>query len=210
MYAKVVTLWRLGLINLVWVAAYRTAVKLGLVTKNMLPGSPIKGPFFLTDESLEKDESLESLDQKIFGWGEYSKERVPNWNEAFLSGKQTDLNCHWSKISDFDLDIGDIKNVWEISRFDWVSFFVVEYIKNKDRVYIDRLNEWIEDWSSHNPNNLGINWKCGQEASFSCSQFMLSFFLFEATRLTHSRSYTNDRAAYSTDFSDRTLCNGTR
>jgi len=70
----------------------------------------------------------------------------------------------WWKISDFDDSTGDIKLIWEQSRFNWVVAFA-QRIRNGDEGSLNRLNWWLSDWIKHNPPYLGRNWKCGQEAS---------------------------------------------
>src|SRR5690606_27121418 len=71
----------------------------------------------------------------------------------------------WYKIPDFDANVGDIKGIWEASRFDWVLNFVlqVQQQHNDEALYI--LDAWLNDWCQKNSAYLGPNWKCGQEAS---------------------------------------------
>jgi len=177
--SKVVTLWCLGAHNLVWVVVYRLALKLGLITRNMQVGSCIKGPFFDTPDIIP-DETLTSLELKVFGLIEYSKQVVPVWNCSITTGALANVQqLHWSKISDFDLDIGDIKTVWELSRFDWLLYFSVEYLKTGDSKHLASLNEWLASWSENNPVNQGVNWKCGQEASMRVMHLCLASFLLK-------------------------------
>ena len=183
MKTKVAVFLRLGFRNLLWVACYRLALKFGLITKNMKIGSAIGGPFF-TGEPLDVDETLATLDLRVFGWINYSKQVPPVWHQSVVTGKQSDVqDLHWSKISDFDLDIGDIKTVWELSRFDWILYFVIEYIKTGDKSHLGTLNEWLVDWSGHNPVNQGVNWKCGQEASFRVMHLCLASLLLQEHRM---------------------------
>ncbi|NOZ53748.1 MAG: heparinase [Gammaproteobacteria bacterium] len=187
MKRKLITLWRLGPHNLVWVIGYRLALKVGLITKNMKIGSAIKGPFFISVNPVV-DNSLESLDLKIFGWCEYSKLTPPVWHESIISGELVNVqSLHWSKISDFDLNIGDIKTVWELSRFDWLFYFIIEFLKTGDKKHLSRLNLWLENWSKNNPCNQGVNWKCGQEVSIRVMHLCLtSFLLQQHKKLSHS------------------------
>lgn len=174
---KILTLWRLGLHNLIWVFCYRVALKLGYITRNMKIGSPITGPFF-SFVPIEKNPSLERSAVKVFGWIEYLKQEPPVWHQSITSGKASDSQTlHWSKISDFDLDVGDIKTVWDLSRFDWVIYFVIEYLRTGDEFNLSTLNCWLSDWSANNPVNQGINWKCGQEASIRVMHLCLAAFL---------------------------------
>src|SRR5699024_900899 len=72
---------------------------------------------------------------------------------------------HWTEINEFDLNTGDIKILWELSRFDWVTDLAQAYAATKEEKYLTRLNELLNNWSEHNPVNKGINWRCGQETS---------------------------------------------
>jgi hypothetical protein len=142
-------------------------------------GSSIKAPFF-EDMGYAQIKTLDSLDLKAFGWIEYSKSAPPIWHQSITSKKIASVQeLHWSEISDFYLDIGDIKSVWELSRFDWLFEFVVEFLKTGNPVYLAKINLWIEDWSKHNPVNMGINWKCGQEASIRVLHLCLTSLLLK-------------------------------
>lgn len=165
MYLKLLTLYKLGFKNLLWVAYYRLNLKLGLVTSNMDIKAPIVGVFF-NDPKIEANPQLDNVVWQGFGWIVIDNLAPPKWNKALVSGAIADVNdIHWSKISDFSLNVGDIKTVWELSRFDWLLCFCVDYLKTGNSKSIDKINAWLADWSKFNPTNAGINWKCGQEAS---------------------------------------------
>lgn len=68
----------------------------------------------------------------------------------------------WWRIGDFAG--GDIKRIWELSRFDWAMAFA-QQARQGDDGSLDRLNTWIADWARANPPYRGPNWKCAQETS---------------------------------------------
>src|SRR5690625_7644107 len=72
---------------------------------------------------------------------------------------------HWTEINEFDLNTGDIKNLWELSRFDWLTVLGRAYAITGEERYRDRIHSLLNDWSSKNPVNIGINWRCGEETS---------------------------------------------
>jgi len=170
---KIDTYRRLGLLNIAHVAWYTFRLKLGWFKKSLVIQSSIDGPFFepLTDDKLTclsaRYAGTKLLDApQLFGWVDMDVASLPHWQHSVLSGKSLEQdNKHWSDISDFDSGIGDIKGVWETSRFSWAMFFVQHYIKQKELCSLNSLNQWIQDWSLHNPANQGANWKCAQEAS---------------------------------------------
>ena len=84
---------------------------------------------------------------------------------------------HWSSIPDFISVTGDIKLVWELSRFDWLLVLARAYCHSRDSHYLSTLNHWLVDWCRENPTNGGPNWKCGQEASMRMMQTLLAAFI---------------------------------
>jgi hypothetical protein len=165
---------RLGLKNLGQVFWYLLRLKSGWLKRNLKIEKSVEGPFFeppstaaLTALSL-KHQSIDILPEPLlFGWYELNVDHPPNWLKSVLSDKSFEQNKqHWSEISDFSSGVGDIKGVWEISRFSWALNFTQRYIQEQNEFYLQKLNLWIADWSSVNPANQGPNWKCAQEASF--------------------------------------------
>lgn len=73
--------------------------------------------------------------------------------------------AHWTKISDDDPERGDIKDVWELSRLAFTYLFARAYVLTNDSRYVEEWWKAVEDWAVHNPPNLGVNWRCGQEVS---------------------------------------------
>ena len=90
----------------------------------------------------------------------------PHWFLNPFNGKQyPDKHKHWTELPDFHPQVGDIKNVWEASRFEWVVTLARAYAVTGHKKYLETLNDWIGDWAKENSFNTGPNWKCGQEAS---------------------------------------------
>lgn len=71
---------------------------------------------------------------------------------------------HWTELS--DSSSGDIKGVWELSRFAWAFTLTRAYQRTDERRFVDAFWELFSDWCRYNPPNLGPNWMCGQEAAF--------------------------------------------
>ncbi len=80
------------------------------------------------------------------------------------TGYKYDINKHWSEINDFDPKIGDIKYVWEKSRFSFIYLAIRSDIKNNTDSSEYVLSEII-NWIDNNPINQGPNYKCSQEIS---------------------------------------------
>lgn len=165
--AKAKTALSLGLTNLARVVTYRLGVKSGINSVTRLESTLPSGAFF-ADTDFPVDMGLsEPPSLKAFGYLPYYLERdKPNWFYSPLTQKVfKDVETVWYKIPDFDDGVGDIKGVWEASRFDWLIKFVEHERQHRDGNSLVILDSWLNDWCEKNPAYLGPNWKCGQEAS---------------------------------------------
>ncbi len=77
---------------------------------------------------------------------------------------QTYPLCHWSEIADLDPNQGDIKYIWEPSRFSFLYLLWRDDFHN-DVDHAELIFSLIEDWIDNNPINAGPNYKCSQEIS---------------------------------------------
>ncbi len=98
----------------------------------------------------------------------------PDWHANLITGKRmTNPLRRWDKIAAFDEELGDIKTVWEASRFDWALSFA-QQAAGGCAEYLARLNHWTRDWAIKNPAYIGPNWICGQEASLRLIHLILA------------------------------------
>lgn len=167
---KASTALHLGVPNLARVAVYKLGLRSGINPVRRLSAEVPKGPFF----SLPKRPADERANPRS-GWFHRSEayglplkdlgHAPPPWLAGCLSGKSVlGAERHWWQIPDFDPSVGDIKTVWEFSRFDWV-LACAQHAAKGDESALKRLNDWLADWLQSNPPYKGPNWKCGQEAS---------------------------------------------
>jgi hypothetical protein len=179
---KAITYKRLGLSNMFHVAIYRLALKLGYF-KVKLPidaqfSNKPSTPFFAEKPIRKINGEISSVNLKAFGWLDIDTSQPPNWIKAVDKDKVVKNNAiHWSKLNDFDLNVGDIKTVWELSRFNWLLCFSLDYINTNKLEHIGKLNHWLNDWNIHNPINQGVNWKCGQEAAIRVMHLATTAYL---------------------------------
>jgi hypothetical protein len=99
---------------------------------------------------------------------------------------QYDISKHWSEINDFNPANGDIKYVWEKSRFTYLLTLIRnDYHFNEDHstfVFAE-----IESWIDANPINQGPNWKCSQEISLRLFNWLYALYFYKnAEALTES------------------------
>jgi len=98
----------------------------------------------------------------------------PEWQNE-RNGTQTSP-AHWSSINEFDA--GDIKLTWEPSRFSWSYTLARAYRRTSDERYASAFWTLLESWLHSNPPNSGVNWKCGQEASFRVMALCFGLYAF--------------------------------
>jgi hypothetical protein len=109
----------------------------------------------------------------------------PDWfSNPYTGMRFQDSASHWSQLSDFDAKFGDIKVVWEPSRFAWCLLLAQAYLVSGEKRYLEAANAWIADWLAKNPYNAGPNWMCGQETSIR----LIHVLLADALLAGHSRS----------------------
>lgn len=151
-------------------------------------------PFFSGEKEQDTKSYISSWKERVLGdadkilagyfryfawdWKDLGKE--PNWFLNPYTGKScsSDLK-HWTRVSEFDAEVGDIKCIWETSRFEWVLTLARAYAITKDVSYLDRLNELLKTWVHANPSEMGPNWRCGQEASLRCFNMLLAHSILD-------------------------------
>lgn len=183
---RITTLLALGIDSLIRVAFYRICCRSGLY-RLLLPVrqwqsgaslfTPISyspAPDIAQEASILIIEMAEAALQGDLAYYSQTMQQVgspPDWFLDPFSRKRIAADNHWSKLNEFSA--GDIKNVWETSRFEWVPLFARAWRLSHDGRYLDAINSWLENWLEKNPENGGPNWKCGQEASIRTINLLL-------------------------------------
>ena len=136
---------------------------------------------FIGDEIfLERADN--ALDGKIFAFSheyfDYSDNGRIAWNINPISKVRADNSLNWNNLPDFG-EYGDIKLIWEASRFPQVYAFINAYSITKDEKYAKACLEQIIDWIDTNPYPKGVNYKCGQEITFRIIAWMMAIDYFK-------------------------------
>jgi len=172
------TIIKLGISNVLYVAWYRFSLK-SEIRKRWFPIRDIsfEGDFFYPCPARNNypvewkktlvEEAGKLLNGKLryyaFHWKQAGN--PPDWFlNPFNGSHYKNTNLHWTQFPDFDPQFGDIKHLWEASRFEWVIILARAYSATGEQRYLKTLNSWLRDWAARNPMNTGPNWKCGQEA----------------------------------------------
>lgn len=180
---KIDTLVALGIGNIAQVGWYRSRLRLRCHPVQRISANVSAGPFFrmpatarLTGLPVNRQWHRQ---QSFFGWFTIQSPSCPDWFTNPFNGKRLlATNQPWWTIPDFSSEIGDIKTVWDASRFDWVLGFA-QQASQGDTVALEKLNAWLADWSSRNQPYLGPNWKCGQEASIRVMHVAMAALILE-------------------------------
>ncbi len=110
-----------------------------------------------------------------------------DWVTNPETGYHYDAHQHWTKINDFSQEAGDIKFVWEKSRFSWL-LTVCRYDYHYDEDHAEFAIEQILDWIDKNPLNCGPNYKCSQETSIRILNWLFALnFYRKSEALTDNR-----------------------
>ncbi|MEL4340205.1 heparinase II/III-family protein [Shewanella xiamenensis] len=184
---KIKTALNLGAVNLWRVFTYRLGIKLGINPVKRLKAVIGDGDLFLPvteDAQTTLPVNTSWLDKQCyFGWFKTPVKDTPEWEQNCFTGTAVFADQPWWQIPDFDPKLGDIKTVWEASRFDWVVCFTQAALAG-DSGYITKLNGWLADWLQRNPAYMGPNWKCGQEASIRVMHLALAALLLQQQKVT--------------------------
>jgi len=131
--------------------------KIGLIKKNIK-----------SDNSFIK-KADEAIKGNIFSFSSqylnYSQNGKINWQMNPVTKVKANKDLSWNDLPDFG-EYGDIKLIWEASRFPQVYYFINAYAITQDEKYAKECIKQIINWIDNNPYPKGVNYKCGQEISF--------------------------------------------
>ena len=137
---------------------------------------------------------------KIFAFSnaylDYCEDGAINWQMNPLSKVKANSAISWNRLPDFG-EYGDIKLIWEASRFPQVFHFINAYSITTDKKYAKSCISQIMDWINKNQYPQGLNYKCGQEISFrifswiNALEYFSSFFTKEDEQRIVENIYTS-------------------
>lgn len=146
-----------------------------------------------TDRRELKKRADEACNSRILGFSsiELDYGQPVQWQLNPITGKKCDERKKWYQISDFDRERGDIKAVWEISRFSHFVTFARAYLLTGDVRYYTAFSEQTDDWLKKNPYPYGANFKCGQECALRLVNALLAYKVFSDCGLTSEKDEEN-------------------
>jgi Heparinase II/III-like protein/Heparinase II/III N-terminus len=159
---KARTIWRLGPKNVLGALIYHLTDSFS---------EPLKLTAILTAAQTDRatNGNLESANAfrgglyRAFGGDLRNTAWPPNWHKNVLTGEVAEATSPWWKKT--KQPRGDIKGIWELSRFDWALDLAKAHIIEPKAGHLKTLNDAIGNWQDKNPPYCGPNWECGQETS---------------------------------------------
>lgn len=93
------------------------------------------------------------------------------------SGYRYDVNKHWTEIEDYSKEAGDIKFVWEKSRFSYL-YDIIRYDYHYNEDCAEMVFGDILSWINSNPVNRGPNYRCSQEMSLRILNWTFAIYYY--------------------------------
>ena len=119
-----------------------------------------------------------------------------SWHLNYTTGFEYDRLQHWTCINELNLQSGDIKYVWEASRFCFL-YDIVRYDYHYNEDHSEFVIGKILDWIEKNPLNCGPNYKCSQEISLRVLNWLFALnFYKNSDTLTDERWNVIIRSIY--------------
>lgn len=109
---------------------------------------------------------------------------APAWSTNPFTGQRDEAARHWCDSDDFEFDRGDVKVLWEPSRFGWAYALARAYAADADERWPEAFWLLVEHWMRSNPPQIGPHWSCGQEIAIrllACTFALYAFWRSPAT-----------------------------
>lgn len=116
-----------------------------------------------------------------------------NWHTNPITKVEVSRSVKWYRIPDFDPERGDIKAIWEASRFTHFFYFVRAYMITRDSKYFNAFSKQLDEWLRDNHYPYGSNFKCGQEATLRMINALMAYSIFKSYGLTSVKNEENLR-----------------
>lgn len=98
------------------------------------------------------------------------------------TGYKYNIASHWLDINDYSKDAGDIKYVWEKSRFSFIHTLIRDEHWNK-KAHASFIFSEIDNWIQANPINQGPNYKCSQEISLRVLNWIWALYYYADSKI---------------------------
>ena len=144
--------------------------------------SPLFQPWDKGTGAVGSAEAVMTGKMRFFGGDEVACGCPPDWHANPVSRRRSSSELHWSMMGDFDF--GDIKMIWEANRFGFAYALARAYWRTADERYPEMFWRLVQNWRDGNSPQLGVNWKCGQEATFRVMAWCFALYAFLSSSAT--------------------------
>lgn len=131
----------------------------------------------------DADDACEGI-IKVFSSQKLNYRNPINWHFNPITQSGEDNHKKWYLIQDFNINRGDIKLIWEPSRFSHFYLFSRAYLLTKDIKYYKAFSSQMNHWLEQNHYSFGANYKCGQECSLRMINAYMTYQVFKQSGLT--------------------------
>jgi hypothetical protein len=102
----------------------------------------------------------------------------PDWFLNPFTGQRDPGDRHWCDGGDFETERGDLKYIWEPSRFAWAYALARAYAGDPEPEYAETFWRLLDSWMEANPPQIGPNWMCGQEIAIRVMALVFAVHAF--------------------------------
>ncbi|MEO6980898.1 MAG: hypothetical protein ABI113_21060, partial [Mucilaginibacter sp.] len=134
--------------------------------------------FPLPDQLTTAYEKLSSFEYTFFSSLQFKLGENFDWVTNPENGFRYNDKAHWIDINDYSQAAGDIKFVWEPSRFSDIYTFI-RYEQYSGIDCSKQVFARIEGWISKNDINCGPNFKCSQEISLRILNWTYAIYYYK-------------------------------
>jgi len=113
------------------------------------------------------------------------------WQLNPLTAVSCDQKSKWYRIPDFDKKRGDIKVIWEASRFSHFLTFARAFLLTENEKYYNAFSEQLSSWLKQNSYGYGANFKCSQECSLRMVNTLLAYSVFRKAGIVTESDQSN-------------------
>ncbi|MDD7647997.1 heparinase II/III family protein [Cloacibacillus porcorum] len=114
-----------------------------------------------------------------------------DWHYSPVTKMSSPKDSKWYKLSDFDPNRGDIKVIWEASRFTHGYCLVRAFLLTGDVKYFEAFAAHVKSWLKDNSYSYGINYKCGQECAIRMINILIVYSAFKEAGMASSELENN-------------------
>ncbi len=106
----------------------------------------------------------------------------PEWNRNPLTGRSDSAARHWTETN--ESATGDVKGVWELSRFSVAFRLARGYAATGDERAAEIFWRLVESWLDGNPPNAGPQWVSSQEVALRAMAWIFALQAFARSPAT--------------------------